>query len=283
MPQIKLRVLLNEGREGTPLDKLGGITQEMDKFLRMLAVDIGIHISKGDFVTSNFRNGSVLFDVKFAGTADETSMERYQKGFQYVSQFPYDNKSNRRSGRTIRRSALTSQVKTATIAQYAKMGKIIDPDEKIGMALYGKRGIRKKDWSYLSRVRASEIMDALEDTVEYIGSIQGVISALHKEAMPPFIILKELSTDTLIKCIYGPHQYPSIVHALKERDAVVHVGGLIKASRIEQKPVRMQVEEITISERLLDEHIERFFGCVPKMTGDLSTADYIEHIRERSN
>ncbi len=279
MPQIKFRVILNEGREGTPLDKLGDITQEMDKFLRMLASDIGIQISKGDFLTSNFKNGSVLFDVKFAGTADEISMERYQKGFQYVSQFP----DNYKASKKIRQSLLTSQVRTATIAQYAKMGKIIDPDEKIGMALYGKRGLRKKDWSYLSRVRASEIMDALEDTVEYSGSIQGVISALHKEATPPFILLKELSTDTIIKCVYDPHQYPSIVHALKERDALVHVDGLIKASRIEQKPVRMHVEDITICDRLQDEDIERFFGCAPDLTGALSTSDYIEQIRERSN
>lgn len=279
MPHIKFRIKLNEGREGAPLDKLGDITQEMDKFLRMLAGDIGIPMSRGDFLTSNFKNGSILFDVEFAGTADEISIERYQNGFRYVSQFPEHINMKRK----IRDSVIANQVRTATIAQYARMGKIIDPDEKIGMALYGKRGVRKKDWSYLSRGRASEIMDALEDVIEYLGSIQGVITALHKEATPPFIIVKELSTETMIKCTYEPHLYLSIVHALKERDAVVHVDGLIKASRIEQRPVRMQIDGISISERLLDDDIERFFGCAPGLTGDLSTAEYIDQIRERSN
>jgi hypothetical protein len=40
MAQIKLGVKINEGRTGAPRDKLGEVSQQLEKFLRALGADL---------------------------------------------------------------------------------------------------------------------------------------------------------------------------------------------------------------------------------------------------
>lgn len=276
MSRLRLKFKLNQGREGIPLDKFAEIAQEADKFLRMLAHDVKIDIPKGDLIAGQFKNGSVLFDVEYAGTSSDVEVQRYARGFEYVSAFPAQLKNKKTR-------SIQDLINVSTLAQYAKIGKVMDPDEKLGMAVYRNRGVQDKDWRYLSTRRSAEIYEALAATVEYSGSLQGAIFAFHKESRPPYFTIKELSSGTLVNCLFAPHQYKSIVEVLRDRDAIVHVNGLVKASRIDRKPVRMQVEYIEPAEKLTDEDIEHFFGCAPNLTGSLSTAEFISQIRDRDN
>ena len=65
MARIRVRFEINKGQIGAPLDKLGEIASEAEKFLRMLAQDLRLDVKKGDWTALNFENGSVGFDVEF--------------------------------------------------------------------------------------------------------------------------------------------------------------------------------------------------------------------------
>jgi len=267
MAQFKLRIELNKGREGAPLDKLGDITRQVERFLRSLADDLKLDAKKGEWIGLNFRNGSVSYDAAFQVDVPESKIRHFNQCVEFVADYDPDAEG------------INGLVSDATLLEFGKLGERIDPDETIGLGLYSPDRKRLK-WRRVEYRKASKIRQAIEFPIRSYGSVQGVFHAWLKEAQHPFFQLRELSTENLVRCYYADEMYPQIVEGLKRRIAIVHVSGQMKLDRAKRSIEEMRVERLDKVETLSEDEFRSFFGVAPRLTGDLSTQQFIDSMRQ---
>jgi hypothetical protein len=279
MSDLRLRIELNKGGIGISFHKLAEISVEAEKFLRMIIADVDRRIT-GNWIAKDFENNSVDFTAEFSGIITQEQAVLCSNALDATMKEDFDF------------SVLEQhRVRRATLLQYAKIAKPIAPDEAIYFAILngdrstkkpeGKRHILTKEHSITLTQRIK-----LTDTVSFQGSIQGTITALFKDQAiysKPHFRLRELSSGELLSCYYTSDLYEKIIFGLHNKDSVVHVAGTILASRTERKPLSIQVKKIQVAETYQEGDLERFIGCAPEATGELSTEQFIENIRERKS
>jgi hypothetical protein len=110
MAQIKLRLELNKGRTGAPLEKLGGVARQMESFLRALALDLKLEVKKGEWLAVNFRNSSVSWDVAYQVEVTEAQFRHFNQCVEFITDYDPDTEGT---------NALVSD---ATLLEYGKIG-----------------------------------------------------------------------------------------------------------------------------------------------------------------
>ncbi len=267
MAQIKLRIELNKGRVGAPMEKLGEITRQLEKFLRSLAQDMRLEVKRGEWLALNFKNGSVAWDAAYQAEVPDSKLRQFNQCVEFVTDYDPDAEG------------INGLVSDATLLEYGKLGERIDPDEAIGFGIYAPERKRLK-WRRVEYRRASRIRQAMETPISSYGSVQGVLHSLLKEAPQPLFNLREAATDRLVKCFYGADLYPTIIDALRSRSAVVHVSGLMRLDRAARTVDEVKVERLDRVEELSEVDFHSMFGMSPLMTGSLSTQQFIDSVRD---
>ena len=164
-----------------------------------------------------------------------------------------------------------------TLAEFARLGALLDFDEVIGIGLYQER--RKKPiWRQVSYAKMVAVRQAVEAPLPTYGAVQGIIHSLQKEAKQPYFQVRELSTESLVKCIYTSAQYPEVANALQERTTIIHVSGDITYDRVARMVSELRVDRMERSRVLTPSEFEEFFGSAPQFTGEMSTSEYIDSI-----
>jgi hypothetical protein len=267
MAQLKLRIELNKGREGAPLDKLGDITRQMEKFLRALSDDLKLETKKGEWLGQNFRNGSVSYDACYQVDVPDSKIRHFNQCIEFVADYDPDAEG------------INGLVSDATLMEFGRLGERIDPDETIGLGIYSPDRKRLK-WRRVEYRKASKIRQAMEFPIQSYGSVQGVFHAWLKEAQHPFFQLRELATENLVKCFYEDGLYSQIVEGLKRRVSVVHVSGHMKLDRTKRAIDEMRVDRLDKIEEMSEDEFRSFFGSSPKFTGDTTTQQFIDLVRQ---
>jgi len=263
MARLRLRLKINEGRIGAPLDKLAEIAKETERFLRMLGDDLKLKMEKGEWLARNFENGSVGFDADFQGDVPENIAHQYDTGLRHVASFDPDV------------SDRLPFVSDATILQYTKIGEILDPDERAKIGFYnGIDGAEPKEWAELSHRQAIRVKRGIEAPILAYASAQGIVHSWFKEA--GFFWLRELSTQALVKCVYAPKQYEAVHKATQNKTAVLHVHGMGSYDRAKRAINELTVEDLSVASLLSEAEFASFFGIAPSLTGDMSTSEFIE-------
>jgi len=272
MSKFRIRIKFNPGRHGAPLDRFGEFTEQVEKFLRSLTTDLGLSVKKGQWVASNFKNGSVAFDSEYAGAIDDTQMV---------------------SGNNILNSLLGGNPAAAigrgvlsygTAAEFSKISKSIAPDEHFLIGLYSPNEEDSEEepseWKEVSYRRMSELKALLEAPLLSSGVIQGIIHAWHFGAEPPFFNVRELSMGRLIRCEYTSQEMYHKVHEATENEgAVVLVYGDMEWDKATNSIVRLSVTDIESTKSLTPKNFDALFGAVPEYTGSMTTDEYIEWVR----
>jgi hypothetical protein len=284
MSDLRLRIELNKGGIGISFHKLAEISVEAEKFLRMIIDDVDKRIT-GTWIAKDFDNNSVDFTAEFSGNITPEQAVLCSNALDATMNEDFD-------------FAVLEQhrVRRATLLQYTKIARPIAPDEAIYFAiLNGHKPVKKEQEKTESEKRhvltkehsitlAQRIK--LTDTVSFEGSIQGNITALFKDQAiysRPHFRLRELASEELISCYYTPDLYEKIIYGLHNKDSVVHVAGTILASRTERKPIAIQVHKIQVAETYHPGDLEKFVGCAPDATGELTTEEFIATIRDRKD
>ncbi len=267
MARIKVRFELNKGRIGAPLSKLGDISRQAERFLRALAADVRITGKAEEWLAVNFRNGSVSYDAEYQGEITPAEIDAFNRNLEFLAD--YDPASEGANG----------LVSPTTALEFARLGTLIDPDEVIGLGIYGRERTQPR-WRRISYAKTAEMRAQLGAPVPVHASVQGVIHSLQKEAARPYFSLRELATAALVRCPYPTRLYSDVIDALRERTTVIHVAGDTIYDRATRGIVELRVERIKRAGMLSSEEFEQFFGSAPDFTGDLSTDDYIDAIRE---
>jgi len=140
MSRLRVRVELNRGGIGVPLHKLSSIVQEAEKFFQMLAADVNIETSSGEWLAFDFDNESLNFTAEYVGPVSSNQVEAFSKAFDG-----------------------TTPLRRATIAQFTRITEAIGQDELIGFGLYqSDEELEPTEWRCLSRRDALRIADEIQ-------------------------------------------------------------------------------------------------------------------------
>jgi hypothetical protein len=267
MAELRIRIELNKGRIGMPLDKLAAITEDLVKFLNSLTHDLRLVDGEPVWLAERFDNNSVDFDAHLAAVLDEEDAEEGRGALRYVFG---DAKAD---------PIYAFKVTPGTRSQFRKMTAHLDPDELIRFNVIGEEALPEGPWYDISPVK--EPLDAVDTMPRKIyGEIQGVITAFFKDK-GYHLRVRDLSTGRLVKCAFSDSMYGQILEALENPDSVVFVEGYIHEDPETGDTDEIQAEGILIAPSYSSELIDQFLGTIPDYTGTMTTEQHLERFRER--
>src|ERR1700683_455133 len=160
MARIKIRLVINKGRHGAPMAKLGKISEQAEKFLRMLAADCEIETHAGEWLAVNFGDGSVAYDAEFQGDVNPGAAQIFTRNLEFLADFDPDSEG------------LNAAIKPATALEYARIGALIDPDEEIGLGIYAPDAVdtRQPRWRKITYRSTAALKREIETPVASYGS-----------------------------------------------------------------------------------------------------------------
>ena len=139
MSRLRVRIELNRGGVGVPLQKLASVVQQAQSFFRMLGDDVHIDQSQGDWLGFDFDHESLNFTAEFVGAVTQEQVAAFHSAFDG-----------------------TTPLRRATIAQFARIADAIEEDEVIGFGLYLNEGDDPGEWRCLSRRDALRIAEEIQ-------------------------------------------------------------------------------------------------------------------------
>ena len=147
MARLRIRIELNRGGVGVPLHKLASVVEEAQKFFYLLAEDIHVDQTQGDWLGFDFGNESLNFTAEFVGPVTAEQVAAFHAAFDG-----------------------TTSLRRATIAQFARITESIEQDELIGFGLYMQdEGNEPTEWRCLSRRDALRITEEIQMLIEASG------------------------------------------------------------------------------------------------------------------
>jgi len=265
MAKLRVRIKLNEGGEGAPLDQLVHAGKELELFLRYLADDAGFSVAKGKWLARKFENESVSFDSEGGGEYTDDQVRTFNAALSYCSSFNPDT------------DKLNGKVQYRTLLQYSKIAEPLQPHEKIGIGIYEPRAERP-NWRTLTKRDATTLHERLTETVTYVGSLRGRIHRLSIETPLEFNV-RLLRTNELVPCRASDDLFERVHEAANRQNALVYVRGRITARRIDRHVTSVRVSNVRAAPTLDDESYERFFGLNERYTGHMTTEEFIDEAR----
>ncbi len=147
MARLRIRIELNRGGVGVPLHKLASVVEEAQKFFYLLAEDIHVDQTQGDWLGFDFGNESLNFTAEFVGPVTAEQVAAFHAAFDG-----------------------TTSLRRTTIAQFARITESIEQDELIGFGLYMQdESNEPSEWRCLSRRDALRITEEIQMLIEASG------------------------------------------------------------------------------------------------------------------
>ena len=265
MSGLRIRIELNKGRIGMPFGKLGRVCQEATKFLEMLSEDLEIPEGSA-WLAEEFENASVKFDVCHGSEIDPAVAEAARQALGMVF------------GETSENLLIAARIRSETRRQFRRVTRSLDPDEHMCIGIYQGNEHRPDSWYKVYRSDAAELTEGLVDRGTY-GEVQGVVNAFFKEAQPPYVRIRELSTGNLVKCFFGVDQYQAVVELLEDKNAVVFVEGWLREDALTGASREVRVEDFTPAIEFDEHAVEALFGSISDYTGSLTSEQFVERLR----
>lgn len=265
--KIVIAVELNRGRPKTHLREMGAICTNLNKFLTSAAKDLGI--MGAEFKASDFRNASLQFKTEFDGVGEEKKNAYVSQIKQLVHYHP---------GTHGWRGLLSAE----SLSHYASITEPLHSNGTLEIALQdpaNDESWEELEWLSLKRSQAQEVLESITKKASYYGGVVGAIHALFKEVSDPHFSIRDHVSGKLITCYYSESQYSDVANLLKDRNAKVHISGIICFNRVkgEIESVNCErLEQLPSFEKLPREFLKPF----PGITGDLSTEEFIKKIRD---
>lgn len=250
MARLKVRFVINQGRHGAPMAKLGKIAEQTEKFLRALATDIGIDVKSGEWLAADFKNGSVDYLAEFPREISPALAQIFSSGLEVLADFDPDNEG------------LNGRVSEHVALEYSRIGALLDPDEIIRMGVIPPHSSNPR-WRDITYSALSSIRREMEQPITAHGSVQGIIHAWFKEARDPHFQLRELATDDLIKVFYANEMYDRVARAVQERSSTLIVAGTILFDKVTKQATELRAERIETMAMMTPIEFEDFFGSAP--------------------
>lgn len=156
---------------------------------------------------------------------------------------------------------------------------MIDADEIVRIGVFDADDDASDDptWEQITRLVTRNVDEVFHEEYRYEGALQGKLGSWYKDSN--YFYLRDVVSNTLIKCFYPVDLYEQIYRLYEDKDAVVNVSGRIVAERVTGNVREMRVTRAKAYPPLSDSEFEKLFGLAPDITGELSTADFVERQR----
>lgn len=266
MGTLRIRIELNKGRVGMPLGKLTHVCHETTCFLAMLCSDLGLPAPKESWLAQEFENASVDFDLCYPEALTDDLAELGRRALRMVFGEAHDD------------TALALRIGSETRRQYRRIGAALDIDEVAHFGVYRDGEARPQHWFELVHTSEVKNADGLIDRNTY-GEVQGVVNAFFKEHKPPYLRIRELATNELVRCYFQPDKYQAAVELLEDRDAVVFIEGWLKEDAVSGQTREIRVEDFRPAPDFDLALYERTLGSIPDYTGSMSSEDVVKEAR----
>ncbi len=262
MATLKIRFKLNPGRTGIQLNRLSKQAENIELFLRSLSEDIGANGGTQTWLATNFKDGSFISDIEHQAVVEVEQVVAMNQAIIALAKF-----------RTI--GAMPDFVSPSTISRFADLRTPLDDGEQFGIALFNEQTGRCGRFQFVDKLRLEKICDALDTEVRYFGSISGTTHGWHKGAEPPYLLIRDIATNDLVKCTYRDRDYSRVSEIFTKKSAVVTVEGSVLFNRITGKSEILEATDFAFAPSFSAEDFEAFFGCAPGMSGDVSSEEAI--------
>jgi hypothetical protein len=271
MATLRVRFKLNPGRTGIPLGKLSKQADSIELFLRSLASDIGEDDAAKLWLAKDFKNGSVYNTAEFQAVVAAEKASEFNEAIECLTTY-----------KARPRVKLPKWVTPPTIDRFASLRQGLDADEEIGIAVFDVDSGKMKRWTYVDRLQLEQIAQSIETEVKYIGAIMGRTHEWNKGAKDPYIIIRELNSGELVKCIYADADYARVAQLFGNKTAIVIIEGTMTFNRITGRSEIAMATNFDVAPDFSNDDYERFFGCAPNITGGLTTEEFIRRGRDDS-
>lgn len=266
MPTLRARFRLNPGRKGVALGKLSLQSGNIEAFLRSLARDLGIDPAKNLWIADEFKNSSAIYRTEHQALVDAEAAALFNAAIEAL----LDGGD---------RHKLPEFVSTETVAKFASMRTCLDDDEPIGVGVYDLDTGRAKPFHYVDRLKLEAIGKSVETESRYFGAVMGSTYEWNKGADRPYIIIRELNSDELVRCNYDDGDYDKVAKLFARKNAVVIIEGSIHLNLITNKTEVVRATGFDFAPEFSDEDFEKFFGAVPGLSGELTSEELIRRGR----
>lgn len=271
MARLRIRLRFNPGRDGAPLDRLGELAVQAEKFLRSFAADLGIDAKKGEWLASAFTNESVAYDVSYA---DPVAPEMVAAGNDLVDQL---------TGADPIAACNRGAFSYNTLAEFSRIGKGMSPDDKFFVGVYASDGANDPRWLDVPYRKTAEIRQFLEAPYVVDGAVQGTFHGWVPGALPPFFHVRALDSALLVKCVCTAEQYKLVHDSTGEPNTLLNIYGELEFDKGDNSIIQVNVRDIEQVRPLTSEEFERLSGAIPDATGTLSTDQYVALIRDEGD
>ncbi len=241
MSHLKLRITLNKGKRGISLGKLEHLVEELRKFLYSIGDDINL-VGPTSWVGVDFKNSSLEFTSEYEHIVDTVKLTRFNGAIV-----------------TLARSEFPQSLRPSTSEHFFNMAGMLDSEETADIAVFNADDTPVLFEINRKTAKLARFIDVLPFR-QTAGAIQGKIHSLYKESRPAHFVLRELSTDNLIKCVYESDDYPAIIKALQNKDQVIHVRGTVVTDTRERNIDHVTVKQILLAESYGFEDVESFLS-----------------------
>jgi hypothetical protein len=244
MSDLKIKVVLNKGRQGVPIKRLVRVADETRKFLEMFAKDVGL--GEGEWIAEHFTNASVGYDGTFIGESNSRTLNLARTALRHITdakRTPDDLKYG-----------LTRE----TFYQYGRIASPIPADDVVSIGIYDD-GKPEPEMRALSKARFLEIERQIVERLTQYGGVKGVITALFRGVNT--IWVHELSSGHKVVCEFEADRYDEIWTLLESKDTVVNVEGWI--TRKPGDDPRLKIATISPATEYQDGDLEKFLASIP--------------------
>ncbi len=267
MAALRIRIELSRSAVGIEMSKLRELSEEAQKFLRMVAEDVGLNPNEGKWVAKDFYNQGLGFNAEYQhAEVDSDSAATYNHAIDGISKVSAESNWSVRG------------IRPLTIVQSARVARIADEGEVVRLGLLN--GADHVEWRPLALDRAAAVIAHFDVWVEYRGMLQGMIHTIFKESSPPYFTLRDFASGQTVRCEFDANDWSKLHKALERKDAPVFVAGWIRIRRLDRKIEYLRVDRVQGTKPLSREQLTDFFGSAPGWTGDLTTDQFIDSLRD---
>lgn len=267
MPNIRVRFILNPGREGIAFSKLAKHAEGIENLLTAIGEDVGLPPEQNQWLGKEFRNGSVFSTAENQALVDALLNAKFNDEVMALIKFRPSRNSEPPHGISLR-----------TLECFSDLRAPLELDETIGIGLYYEN--RKAPKYYrVTRLALEEVAKAIDAETAYMGAVIGYTYEWTKGAKEPFIKIRDIATGELVKCTYKDSDYQKVARLFERKDALVIVSGRLSFNRLTEKTEVTLATDFEIAPELSQDQYESFFGSAAGLTDGVDAASYIRNLR----
>lgn len=269
MAKLRLRVELNKGRTGVPLDKFAHVVVELKKLVEKLGEEVGLSVDKNKWFAHEFANGSGYFTNELAAVTGAEKRTKFNSFVKSLTALSGDNKPNQ------------AYISPSLVEQFRRVADPLDFDEPIGFGIYDSDTQDQPTWLHATKLSIVAALEDVEFESRYYGTVFGAVHSLYKGSSPPFLNVRDIVSGELVKCLYKPKEhYGAIAKLLQKEDALVYVHGFVMVDLIRMCIDHIDSDHFEVAPEYHEGDLDAFMGCAPQLIGRLGTKQYITKIRD---